>query len=203
MTSPREFPFQVLKADEFCVGPRIHLAHAATKYFRKTMVIAHMIPPCHDLAHVTPLCHVLLFSPISSSGNSQARHGFFAFNIPQQGYPSLSSLLLNQCKYLVLLYSLDYLENQAKAPKWSQHLTVLCMPNGYAFVKEKHFKITISLLSSLSFATLPFPSEDALWSAVCPHKTKPRSWQNKTVWLCRVLPEGQAARAESTHPTGR
>lgn len=77
------------------------------------MIIAHMILFCHDLPHVTPPYHVFLFSPISSSGNSQTRRGFCAFNIPQHDCPSLPSFLLNQCKYLVLLYNLDYLEDQA------------------------------------------------------------------------------------------
>lgn len=69
------------------------------------------------------------------------------------------------------------------------------MPNGYTFVKKKHFKnsqlppghcaVTPSSSEDLTeLCHLPqqggsIPAKDALWSAVCSHKAKPRSWPKK------------------------
>lgn len=48
----------------------------------------------------------------------------------------------------------------------------------------------------LSFTILPFPSKGTLWSAVCPHRRKTKSCQSSALFVCMILPEGQA---ESTH----
>lgn len=117
----------------------------------------------------------LIFSPIFSSGTSWARHSFCACNTPQQGNPSefvQSPMESMQIFSFAIQHRLS--ESQTNDPKWNQHFTILCIPKGYAFVNEKHWKIkqfpardcTVNLSSLEDLTELyhtPLPKQGHSW----------------------------------------